>query len=368
MSLNTSLSIATSGLKATQSQLSTVSNNIANADSAGYTRKTAGTQSLVVSGQGAGVQLAETTSAVDQNLLRQRDEAVSDLGEAEVIASYSDSLQSALGSTDGDDSLSDAVNGLANAIDALAVTPESSSESANVVHEAERLADEVNALTNEIQGLRGQADKEIADSVEEVNAALHRIEDLNRQIADSEARGLSTADLEDQRAMELEALSREMDVTYFTNSKNEVQIYSSGGTPLLDGSVHELQFDAASSVDSAIAYNPGGSGLSGITVEGKDITGEIKSGEIGGLLELRDESLVDRQAEVDELTQTLADSVNAAHNQGTSLPAPNSLTGTTVGEWQRPAQRFRYLPGGGPRCRGHGAAERRPRPLALRQL
>ncbi|HIP78662.1 MAG TPA: flagellar hook-associated protein FlgK, partial [Kiloniellaceae bacterium] len=331
MSLNTSLSIATSGLKATQSQLSTVSNNIANADSAGYTKKTANTQSVIVAGQGAGVQVAETTSAVDQNLLRQRDEAVSTLGAAEVTASYSDSLQSSLGSTDGEDSLSDAVNGLANAIDALAVTPESSSESANVVHEAERLAGEVNALSDEIQDLRGQADKEIAESVEDVNAALHRIDDLNRQIADNEARGLSTADLEDQRAMELEALSRELDVTYFTNAKNQVQIYTASGTPLLDSAVHELQFSAASSVDSAIVYDPGGgSGLSGITVEGKDITGEITSGEIGGLLELRDDSLVDRQAEVDALTQTLADSVNAAHNQGTSLPAPSSLTGTTV--------------------------------------
>ena len=331
MSLNTSLSIATSGLKATQSQLSTVSNNIANADSAGYTKKTAGTQSVVVSGQGAGVQVAETTSAVNQNLLRQRDGAASTLGEAEVTASYSDALQSSLGSTDGDDTLSDAINGLANAIDALAVTPESSSESAIVVHEAERLAGEVNALSDEIQDLRGQADKDIAESVDDVNAALHRIDDLNRQIADNEARGLSTADLEDQRAMELEALSRELDVTYFTNTKNQVQIYTSSGTPLLDSAVHELQFSAASSVDSAIVYNPGGgSGLSGITVEGKDITGEITSGEIGGLLDLRDESLVDRQAEVDALTQTLADSVNAAHNQGTSLPAPSSLTGTTT--------------------------------------
>ena len=330
MSLSASLASASSGLTATQSQIKTVSNNITNADAAGYTKKTAATESRVIAGQGAGVSAAEVTSAVDKTLLLQRNQAASEAGEAEVVASYTDSLQSSLGSLSGDSSLSDSVDGLVTSLDALAIAPESSSDRAIVVDEAERLANEINQLSDEIQTLRGRADKEIADSVEDVNATLHRIDELNEQIADNEARGRSTADLEDQRAMALESLSREMDITYFTNSKNQVQVYTAGGTPLLDSQVHELEFYAASSVERAVTYNPsGGSGLSGITVNGEDITAEIGSGEIGGLLTLRDDTLVDRQAEVDELAETLADSVNAAHNQGTSVPAPASLTGTT---------------------------------------
>ncbi len=330
MSLSTSLSIASSGLSATQSQITTVSNNITNADAAGYTKKTTATESRVVAGQGAGVNAAEVTSAVDKTLLLQRNQAASEAGEAAVVASYTDSLQSSLGSLSGDSSLSDSVDGLVTSLDALAIAPESGSDKAIVVDEAERLANEINQLSDEVQTLRGRADKEIADSVEDVNATLHRIDELNEQIADNEARGRSTADLEDQRAMELESLSREMDITYFTNSKNHVQIYSGGGTPLLDSQVHELEFNAASSVERAVTYDPnGGSGLSGVTVNGKDITSEIGSGEIGGLLTLRDDTLVGRQAEIDELAETLTDAVNMAHNQGTSVPAPASLTGTT---------------------------------------
>lgn len=330
MSLSASLSIASSGLSATQSQIKTVSNNITNADAAGYTKKTAATESRVVAGQGAGVNAAEVASAVDKTLLLQRNQAASEAGEAAVVASYTDSLQSSLGSLSGDSSLSDSVDGLVTSLDALAIAPESSSDKAIVVDEAERLANEINQLSDEIQTLRGRADKEIADSVEDVNATLHRIDELNEQIADNEARGRSTADLEDQRAMALESLSREMDITYFTNSKNQVQIYTVGGTPLLDSQVHELEFSAASSVERAVIYDPGGgSGLSGVTVNGQDITAEIGSGEIGGLLTLRDDTLVGRQAEVDELAETLADSVNAAHNQGTSVPTPANLTGTT---------------------------------------
>ena len=330
MSLTSSLSIATSGLTATQSQISTVSNNIANADAAGYTKKTAATQSRVVSGQGAGVDAAEVTSAVDKNLLRQRDAAASELAGADVTAAYLDRLQSALGSTDGDDSISDAIGDLASALDTLALTPESSGEASNVVAQAEALAEEINGLSDQIQELRAQADQDIADAVDDVNASLERLDTLNEQIAKNQALGKSTADLEDQRAAELEALSQKIGVTSFVDSDNQLHVYTSGGTPLLDSSVHALEFTGAGAMDASLVYDPlAASGLSGISVGGEDITAEISGGEIGALLELRDETLVEYQASVTELAETLADSLNAAHNQGTSLPPPNSLTGTT---------------------------------------
>lgn len=331
MSLTSALSFATSGLSATQSQISTVSNNIANADAAGYTKKTAATTSRVVSGQGAGVETAEVTSAVDKNLLRQRDSAASELAAADVTAAYLDSLQTALGSTDGDDGLTDAISDLSTALAALALTPESSGEAANVVSEAEDLAESINRLSDEIQSLRLQADQDIAAAVDSVNASLHRLDELNEQIAKNEALGLSTADLEDQRAAELESLSEKMNVTSFVDSDNQLYVYTSGGTPLLDSNVNELEFTGAGAVSSDLIYDPSASsGLSGITVGGEDITADITGGEIGALLELRDETLPAYQDAVNELAETLVDSMNAVHNKGTSLPSPGSLTGTAT--------------------------------------
>jgi len=331
MSLTTSLSIATSGLSATQSQISTVSNNIANADAAGYTKKTAATTSRVVSGQGAGVDVAEVTSSVNKNLLRQRDSAAGELAAAEVTATYLDALQSALGSTDGGDTIADAISDLSTALEALALTPESSGEASNVVSEAEDLAGSINGLSDQIQELRLQADQDIAEAVDDVNASLNRLAELNDQISRNEALGISTADLEDQRAAELESLCETLNVTTFIDSDNQLYVYTSGGTPLLDSSVHALEFTGAGAMSSSLVYDPAaGSGLSGITVGGEDITADISGGTIGALLELRDETLPAYQDSVDELAGTLADSVNAAHNQGTSLPPPNSLTGTTA--------------------------------------
>ncbi len=72
------------------------------------------------------------------------------------------------------------------------------------------------------------------------------------------------------------------------------------------------------------------SGLSGISVNGVDVTAQITSGEIGSLLSLRDSVLPAAQSQLDQLANTLADTLNAASNQGTSLPPPTTLTGSTT--------------------------------------
>jgi flagellar hook-associated protein 1 FlgK len=70
------------------------------------------------------------------------------------------------------------------------------------------------------------------------------------------------------------------------------------------------------------------SGFSGIKLNGVDITTQVTSGEIGGLISLRDSELPAAQAQLDQLATQLASSLNAVSNQGTAVPAPSSLTGS----------------------------------------
>ena len=65
-------------------------------------------------------------------------------------------------------------------------------------------------------------------------------------------------------------------------------------------------------------------------MNGIDITSQITSGKIGGLLTLRDKTLPAAQSQLDELAQQLKSSLNAVSNQGTSLPPPASLTGSAT--------------------------------------
>jgi flagellar hook-associated protein 1 FlgK len=95
---------------------------------------------------------------------------------------------------------------------------------------------------------------------------------------------------------------------------------------LLNSDAATLDFDQAGTMSASATY--AGGQLSGITVNGKDITAEITSGTLGALLELRDKTLLARQAELDSLATTLAETLNAISNQGSALPAPSSLAGT----------------------------------------
>ncbi|HEV8388698.1 MAG TPA: flagellar hook-associated protein FlgK [Dongiaceae bacterium] len=328
MSLTGVLSIATSGLRATQSAITTTSNNIANADVAGYTRKTTVTTAVVSSGIGAGVEVSDIQAAVDEALERQVNGAAGKSAKANVISDYLTRLVDALGSTSGDDSLADALDDLFSALETLAVSPDDESAANSVIGSLETAVNAINDTSSAIQSLREETDSAIGDAVSDLNASLRRLDELNEQAVHAAALGQSTADIRDQQMQEVGNISGLIDASYFFDSEGRVQVYGPGGVQLLGSEAATVSFSTASSIDSGIVYDGSGSGLSGLTVNGKDITSSIDTGKIGGLLELRDEILVDRQAELDNLATTLADALNEAHNAGTALPPPNALTGT----------------------------------------
>ena len=83
MSLDIARLIAFSGLSATQVQISVTSSNISNADTTGYTTKTANQTSSVTNGVGTGVTVTGITSTVDKLLLKSLIGATSELGAAD---------------------------------------------------------------------------------------------------------------------------------------------------------------------------------------------------------------------------------------------------------------------------------------------
>lgn len=331
MSLSIARYSAYSALMTTQTQISVASANIANADTEGYTRKTATQVATVSNGIGTGTTITGISSNVDKLLLKSLFQAVSALGSATVTDSYASQLQSLFGSTSsGDDSsgtsIANTIAALETAIADLADTPESETLKAQVVSALDDVAAQLRDTSSQIQTLRSNADQEIASDVNQANDLLATIKDLNDQIAKEQAAGNSTADLEDQRNTALQNLSSLMDINYYSTDSGAIYVYTTSGQVLLNSAVHELSFTSAGSVTSSAAY-PGG--LSGITVDGTDITAQIKSGSIAALIDQRDNVLTDAQSELDQLAVTLADSLNAISNASTASPPPNSLTGVT---------------------------------------
>jgi len=337
-SLDIARSIAFSGLSATQVQISVASANISNADTKGYTEKTANQSSSVTAGVGTGVTITGISSSVDKLLLKSLVGADSDLGAANTNNSYLTQLEQLYGSASGGDSsttgtsLANTIAAFQSALSSLASTPSSASLQANAVSALSAVTTQLQQTSSGIQKLRGNADQDIASSVTDINSDLQQISDLNKQIKQEAAAGQPTADLEDQRNSALQDLASQMNVSYFTTSSGDLQVYTGSGQALVDSTAHPLSYTATSNVTAATTYVAGSSssGFSAITVNGVDITSQITSGNISALVTLRDQTLPAAQAQLDELAQQFTASVNAVSNQGTSLPLPASLTGTAT--------------------------------------
>ncbi|AXS41586.1 flagellar hook-associated protein FlgK [Breoghania sp. L-A4] len=327
-SLSVASQIATSSLTATQVQLSVASANIANADTEGYTRKSATQTSQTTAGVGTGVSISGITSKVDAILLANLNEATSKQAAASTTADYLDRLQSLFGSTSGDDgtgsALSNTLADVESALSELASTPESTSAAASALSELDTLSAQLRELSSDIQDLRAEADAAIAASVDSANEAITTIDALNEQIVAGKARGESTADLEDQRNQALQTLSESLGVSSLVSDNGSMKVYTTSGQVLVDGSAHYLSFDSASVMTSERSYDGTDAGLSGITLNGTDIAASISNGEIKALLSVRDETLPAAQDMIDTLASTVIETVNAVR--------PDLLTGTDASD------------------------------------
>ncbi|MEJ8472591.1 flagellar hook-associated protein FlgK [Roseibium algae] len=324
--LSASSQIASSSLSAIQVQLSVTSSNIANADTEGYTRKEASTTAEKYVGGSSGVSVGAIQSGVNRLLTKQLTSATSETAAAQKTADYLDSLQSALGVTTSSDdtgvSLASKIADLETSVSDLLGTPESTSLAYATLSSLDTVTSELNTLSTKVQALREDADSEIESSVRSANIAIVEIDRLNDQILEAKAQGQSTANLEDQRSTALVSLSESLGVTSFESSNGTMKVYTTSGQVLVGADAHTLEFDNSSTINAGKTYNgpDSNSGLSGISVDGTDITDSINTGAIGGLLELRDETLPASQDMIDELATSLITSLNAV--------IPDLLTGS----------------------------------------
>jgi flagellar hook-associated protein 1 len=334
VSLDIARLIAFSALSATEVQIGVASSNISNADTAGYTRKTANQVANVSGGVGTGVSITGISSNVDQLLLKSLIGSTSDLGAADTTNSYMSELQQLFGSISSSGtspkgtSLANTLASLETALTSLASAPSSVSLQSAVVSALGDVASQLRDTSSGIQTLRSNADQDIASSVTSINSDINQIADLNLQIKRMAAAGQSTADLEDQRNSALQDLSSYMNVSYYTASNGDLQVYSSSGQALVDGSAHTLSYSASANVTASTSYSSGG--FSGITVGGVDITSQITSGKIGALITLRDKTLPAEQTQLDQLAAQLKSALNSVSNGASAVPAPTSLTGTAT--------------------------------------
>ncbi len=318
-SLSVGLYSAVTALHTSQSAMANVSQNVANSNTEGYTRKVASQSSLML----GGVTLNQITRAVDAALTQQQRNAASDLAKADVRASYTANINESFGSPSANTSLSATLNNLQSTVEALATAPESTAIQNQVVQVGIQAATQMNNMSAGIQALRQTAENDISSAVTAVNNQLGTIATLNGQIMTGMASGQDVTDLQDKRDIAAQAIAEQMNVRVYTRASGEMVLSTSAGQSLVDGvNTSKLSYTATTAVTAASVFNH-------ITVVGQNIDAQFTSGRISGLMEQRDVNLVARTAELNKLAIQMDTQMQtaAANLATTTIAASNSVAG-----------------------------------------
>ena len=126
MSLEITLLNAMSGLQTSQQSLQTISNNIANVNTEGYSRKVVDQAARIIDGSGYGVEITRITRNVDDAVLKQLREETGSYSALEQKDSFLSQINQYFGRPEDNDSITHLIAELAAQFDAVAVTPETS--------------------------------------------------------------------------------------------------------------------------------------------------------------------------------------------------------------------------------------------------
>ncbi len=313
MSLDSVLSIATSGLSAINQQLALVSHNVANANTAGYAVETLPQTSLDGGGQGMGVVVGVAQRQVNAELQSELSAQGGAVAGLQTTTTALSSIDTALGTPGAGTDLASLVGSLQDAFSTLASDPSVAASQTQVVSAASSLAGGINGLASTYAGERQTAQDSLSSEVSDLNSGIATIGTLSDQIMGIKAQGDSTADLENQRDNAIQQVSQLLNVNFIPQSSGDMLAVTQSGLSI---PLHNSTGPFATSDATLGATSTTGTDIPPITLNGTDVTSQLVGGEIGANLQLRDSTIPTFQAELDEFSHTLASRFQA---QGLTL-------------------------------------------------
>jgi flagellar hook-associated protein 1 FlgK len=330
MSLSTILNIANSGLQTAQTQLRVVSDNVSNVNTPGYVRKIADQVSLTTQGVGSGVEVARVRIATDRFLQAASLSAGAEASRQGVRYELYDRIQSLFGDPGGDTGFFSQIDDVFSAFAVAAEDAVSGPRRQDALFKTQAIFDEAGRVSGQIQAVREDADGRIQSGIEKANSLLQQIETLNVDIARATVLNGDASGAQTQQARLVDELSSLMDVQVSQRSVGGVSIRTGAGILLAGAGAATLEYHRAGTVNAETSFNeiwvtePGGTK--------RAFADGLKSGEIKGLLELRDVDAPQTAERLAELVAHVADELNRAHNANSAVPPPTTLTGKNVGQ------------------------------------
>lgn len=307
-------------LNAARLGMQTAGNNVANANTAGYSRQRvdlAAALPFSLAGNlqiGAGVDVLGITRLVDDGLERRLQLQLGLVGAAELDQVRYREIESILG--EPDEGLSNSYKDLFGAVDQLRTDPGDRALRGGMVQAGNALAQGFRLVSQRLGDLGSSTFDEVRGLVRQVNERAAAIATLNSQIIAAEASGSDANDLRDTRAQHVKEIGRLLDARTIERSSGSLDVLV-GGSLLVAGDR-----------SSALSVGKDGAGRTAMTIGSTRSTAVVKGGRIAALLAQEQSGLPELTGRIDRLARSTILEWNRRHTTGMPASGPfRSLTG-----------------------------------------
>jgi flagellar hook-associated protein 1 FlgK len=329
--ISSAFSLISQALDADQSGLSIVANNVANANTTGYTEENPNwqeNQPIEINGVSYGTGVTETgPTSVRDKVLEER------LNQQQQLASASgtrltalDTLQALFTPASGSSSstagnIGTDITSFFSSFSSLEADPTNNADRQAVLSAAKTLAGDVSSAATSLNSQRSALDQEAAAVPTQVNALTSSIAKLNLEIQSSSP-DADAGTLEDQRQQDISQLSQLIGVNQVTTENNGLSITTTSGQLLV-------------SEGTSVPLTTGTvNGVTDFFVGTTDVTSQLATGggSLGGYLTARDSDIPSVLGSLDQLAYSVSTQVNQLNNAGTDLAGDNSNAGNIFSE------------------------------------
>lgn len=335
MGINSLVDIAKSALFTAQKAISVTGHNIANVNTPGYSRQQITLSENVPQdgspGQiGTGVQAEAIRrsfdSFVEDQLLSSREQ----LGKFTASSSAMAQVESLFGDANNQ-GIGASLNDFFGALQDVATNPSDLSARTVFLSKATALAGQFNQSATVLTDAQHSIDKQIGQTITDMNRLTSQIAGLNTKIANAESRGQQANDLRDERGVALADLGERIEISSIEDATGQVTVFAGRGQILVD---QERTYQLVGVPDLSnnglldVRYDAG----AGPTTS---LASVIQSGRLKGLLDVRDQTIPSLRGSFDTLASELVTQVNQQHRLGFGLDGSTNQdffvpTGTTA--------------------------------------
>lgn len=312
--------IGKTALQSQTSVLNVISHNVANANTPGYSRQTVtlsavpgNTQGGFISSDfslGAGVDAEQVTRsrfALYDEIYRNENQDYNAFITTEELLTQVELLFD----EPSDRGFAGILDDFYNSWQDLANDPQSMAARQTVISTAEELTSRMHRLHEQLTIMQADVDNEIATIPERINEISREIADLNVSIRLSKSQGGTPNDLEDKRDLLVDELTNYAEVRSVPHDDGTYTVILGTSVIVERETYSELK---------AVTRSGGDIDTKKTVIVSEDGTEyEPRSGQLGALLNFRDEIIPDIKDNLDTLAKSLVETVNFEHSNGYTL-------------------------------------------------